>query len=431
MASNPKAASASDAEPLYITELMAENYKKLKAVRIKPDGSVVQITGRNGQGKTSVLDSIAAALGGKAHVAKDPLRHGTDRGVVLVDLGKLKVARHFKRTEEGDVTERLVVEFADGTRPKQPQAVLDELVGELGFDPLQFIRLDPADQFETLRRFVPAVDFDAIDAANKKDYEERTVVGRRAREEKAAADAVQITLGSPSEVTDTAALRSQLAEAAATNSSIATRKGRRETAAAEIDQWRTQAEQLRTQADELEKKAADQQAKLDAAPPLTEPVDVSALNHRITVAEKLNEQARVVQDREKHLLAARQYQEHYDALTSQIDSRTREMQGAISAAKMPIDGLSLGSGRAVYFMGVPLEQASAAEQLRVSTAIAMALNPQVKAILIRDGSLLDKDSMRMLAQIAEANKFQVFIERVTDGAGAGVVIEDGEVRNGD
>ncbi len=41
-----------------IIKLQSENIKKLKAIEIKPDSNLIQITGANAQGKTSVLDSI-------------------------------------------------------------------------------------------------------------------------------------------------------------------------------------------------------------------------------------------------------------------------------------------------------------------------------------------------------------------------------------
>ena len=49
---------------MQIVELRAENVKRLSAVTIRPTGPVVEITGKNEAGKSSVLDSIWMALGG-------------------------------------------------------------------------------------------------------------------------------------------------------------------------------------------------------------------------------------------------------------------------------------------------------------------------------------------------------------------------------
>ena len=101
----------------------------------------------------------------------------------------------------------------------------------------------------------------------------------------------------------------------------------------------------------------------------------------------------------------------------------------LAAASFPVAGLSFGEEGLLY-QDRPLEQASSAEQLRVSVAMGLALNPQLKVLLIRDGSLLDGDSMRTIAEMAEAAEAQVWIERVGDGDPAAIVIEDGSVREG-
>ena len=93
---------------------------------------------------------------------------------------------------------------------------------------------------------------------------------------------------------------------------------------------------------------------------------------------------------------------------------------------MPISGLGFDDDGVTY-QGVPLKQASAAEQLRVSVAMAMALNPKVRVIRITDGSLLDSDNLALIEQMAADQDFQVWIERVDETGTVGVVIEDGQV----
>jgi hypothetical protein len=115
-----------------------------------------------------------------------------------------------------------------------------------------------------------------------------------------------------------------------------------------------------------------------------------------------------------------------ERLTVTMEERTKIKTAAIAAAKMPIDGLSLESGR-VMFNGIPLDQGSSAEQLRVSTAIAMSSNPELRVIRIKDGSLLDPDGMAMVKEMAKENDFQIWIERVADNDPIAVVIEDGSV----
>ena len=82
----------------------------------------------------------------------------------------------------------------------------------------------------------------------------------------------------------------------------------------------------------------------------------------------------------------------------------------------------------VFVGDVPFDQLSDAQRLRVSIAVAGSMNPKLRIVRVRDGSLLDNEAMAELKTYAEANDLQVWIERVSDGEGTGVVIEDGRVR---
>lgn len=93
---------------------------------------------------------------------------------------------------------------------------------------------------------------------------------------------------------------------------------------------------------------------------------------------------------------------------------------------MPVPGLSLAEGR-VLLNGVPFDQSSSAEQIRTSVAIAMAANPKLRIIRIKDGSLLDEDGLRLIAEQAKENDYQVWIERVDSSGKIGIVMEDGSV----
>ena len=104
-----------------------------------------------------------------------------------------------------------------------------------------------------------------------------------------------------------------------------------------------------------------------------------------------------------------------------------EKQARIASAKYPVDGLGFGEDGVVVFGGVPLSQASQAEQIRVSMAIGLALNPELRVVLIRDASLLDERSLALVAEMAESADAQVWLERVSKADAGAVVLEDGEV----
>ena len=123
-------------QPLKIIRLIAENVKKLRAIQITPEGHIVQISGPNAAGKTSVLDCIWYALGGGSSLPEEPIRRGAAKAEIHIDLGEMIVTRTF--THKGSY---LKVLSKDGLEWKSPQKVLDKLLGKLSFDPLAFAKL--------------------------------------------------------------------------------------------------------------------------------------------------------------------------------------------------------------------------------------------------------------------------------------------------
>lgn len=427
-----------------IVRLEAENIKKLRAVEIKPDGSLVQITGANGSGKSSVLDAIYMALAGNKAIPSKPVRAGADKARIKLDLGDVVVTRRF--TAAGGTS--LIVEAADGARYPSPQKMLDDLLGALTFDPLAFSRMEPRAQLETLRGLVQIdVNIDQLDADNKRDYDARTDINRRAKTLRTQAEAIVVDPDAPAEPVDVSELTAEMQRAGEHNADIATRKANREKAAetitgkrrlAGVDRQR--AAELRQQADEaernaaeyeaqaaeLEAQAAELEARIAAAGPLPAPIDVAELRSRIDSAAATNEAVARRKDRADLERQATAAESNAEALTRQIDARTKQRADAIAGAKMPVEGLSFGDGEVIY-QDLPFAQACSAEQLRVSVAIAMAANPKLRVLRIKDGSLLDESGLQLIAQMAEEHDYQVWMERVETSGKVGIVMEDGEV----
>lgn len=431
-----------------IINLKAENIKKLVAVEITPTGEIVTIAGRNGQGKTSVLDSIWWALAGTSGIQAQPIRSGQKKARIRLDLGEIVVERKF--TDAGST---LTVTNAEGAKFPSPQTMLDALLGELSFDPLAFSRMDAKKQFNELRRVAKLeIDVEALDAASKVDFDNRTNVNRDAKARRAQLDGIVLPTVPSGEVADEAALLQQMQDAAATNSSIETRKARRvatqqdavrlrDNAAADLhraSEKRKAAALLVQQAGEEEaaaQRASDDAKALEdrvaAAPALPDPVDVASLREQIT-ATRGHASAVAARDQAKERRAAIEadatdMETRSAQLTEAIDRRAKEKAGAIAAAQMPVPGLGFGDG-SVTFNGLPFEQCSTAEQLRVSLGIAMAANPKVRVIRIQDGSLLDEESLRAVADMAKTGDYQVWIEKVETSGKVGIVIEDGHVK---
>lgn len=196
----------------HIVSLTAENFKRLRAVEITPDGNVVVISGRNAQGKSSVLDAIWAALAGKAG-AKNldrPIRDGETSATVTVELDDLVVTRRW--TEK---TNTLTVASKDGRKYAKPQQVLDDLIGKLAFDPLEFANMRPADQRATLLQVVD-LPFNPTDLENarRRTYDARTDDNREAKRlEALLASIPEVPDGTPDTEVDVVTAVNRLARA--------------------------------------------------------------------------------------------------------------------------------------------------------------------------------------------------------------------------
>jgi DNA repair exonuclease SbcCD ATPase subunit len=421
-----------------IVKLEAENVKRLRAVTIEPDGSVVVVRGNNGQGKSSVLDSIAYALGGKSLQPAKVIRDGEKEAIVRVELDGLTIERKWTSNDRSV----LEVRAADGSKVSSPQTMLDSLVGRLSFDPLAYLSMPPAKQLEALQKVV-GLDFRELDEQRKRAYDERTEVNRKVNHTKIQleplrdfSDTEPVSLAELSD--QVAALSSRRADEQAAAKKLKALVDDRRAAAHRVKAQETRLENLRRQ---LEQESAHLQELMLEAERL-ERTDTSHLqavaDHeletiaeletvkaKIKDAELINERARKVAERRRLEKVLTDHEGESYALTKQIEKIDAIKLSKIEAARFPVDGLSFGDAGVLY-NGQPFEQASQAEKLRVSLGMGLALNPTLKVLLIRDASLLDEKSLQLVAEQAAAAGAQVWLE-VVGKNGIGIVIEDGEV----
>lgn len=398
-----------------IVRLEATNFKRLKAVTITPDGDLVVVSGRNGQGKTSVLDAITAALGGvSAKNLPKPIRDGAGSAEIVLETEELTITRRF--TPSGST---LTVVGKDGAKVAKGQAKLDALLGRLSLDPLAFTQLDDKAQLKTLLELVE-LPFDpaALDQERAEIFEQRTEANRDLKRLQAQlAGYPDFDVDQDYEEVSVTALLAELDAAQNANHQIGVATTAR-------DGWADAVQRAERELLHAKGMLADaKQAVIDAG----EPRDVNAIRAKIDNAEKTNAKAReyttFLKVIDEHAAVAANANE----LTKQIEAIDEQKRDGLAAAKFP-GGLPLGfDDTGVLLNGVPFKQASGAEQLRASLAMAIALNPELRVIRIADGSLLDSDGLRMVAEMAEANDCQVWLEVVSDSGEFGICIEDGEV----
>lgn len=421
-----------------IVRLQAEGFKRLVAVDITPDGDLVEVRGNNGNGKSSVLDAIYSALAGASASPEKPVRDGEEMAIIRLDLGDLVVTRYF--TAEG--TTRLKVQNAEGATFSSGQTMLDKLVGHISFDPLEFLSLKPSEQAEELRKLVDIadpetgemIDLSAIEAANAKDFADRRDVNRDGKALKARIDGMGGVRHVPDDAPNRDEIVAKLASAGETNEAVGEAERKRASYADAIASYEARKAELETELANTTEAIEKGKAALAALPEPGQRVDVAELQELLASAENFAENKRHNDNRAALIAEFEEMRKRSESLSEAMAKRNANRAAAIAAAKMPVDGLALSlddeNRLGVTFNGVPFSQASDAERLRISAAVAMAANPELRVLRLKDASLLDAANVELLRELAKEHDFQVWAEFVGDD-GPGIIMESGEVRGAD
>jgi chromosome segregation ATPase len=450
-----------------ILELQAENFKKLRVVEIRPRDRVVQVTGKNGAGKTSTLDAIWFALKGKKALPMKAVRKGAERMKVVLKIGPSDAKEDLEftvtRTLSADSeTPTLDIKMIKGKRDTTPEAFLNSIFDELTYDPLGFVQMSASDQVAKLRETAKVdLDFEAIAAAQDEDYKLRAKANKEVDRLEIELAGAKVLEGLPAEKIDEAGIMARLNAAAETNrqaqevfkakqdlgakaAQIGIEKieiRRRITAnEAEIDRLEKLIKSARQVVSQLEKDEAAAEIRQKhaeeafQAAPAGELIDMATLTSELQDAQRTNraiEERRIYDTRKAELEEKRREASTINARMSQREENRRL---AVSNAKIPIDGLAFNDAMTqVMYKGLPLENLGEGEQIRISALIGMAANPKLRVLCVRHGEALDDDGLQVLTALAEEHDFQIWMARVDSSGQVGIVLEDGMVarRNGD
>jgi recombinational DNA repair ATPase RecF len=428
---------------LRIIGLQVENFKKIKVLALKPKSNVIKVTGGNASGKTSTLDAIQLALVGARGGPTAPVRQGAGRGQVKIDLGDFIVTRMW--SEGGDAKGEMWIEAKDGMQYPSPQKVLDNLMGKISFDPLAFTRMEPKAMRLELRKLLGVDEaLDELKAQEQADYQTRRERNTVLEQLVAQRKGLDFPEGLPSKPRDIDAMTQELADAAKFNVDVEREKTRRDELLrrlngdrADISAKSERITELKKQLRELEaelvadmsaeKRASDAMAKL---PPLGQPKNAQTLSDELAAARAVNQAIERKLEAEAKDAEIKRVSTEVAKLSRAIDGHRQKQADIIARAKFPVAGLGF-SDDGVTYNGLPFEQASNAEQIKVSIAMGMVGNPKLRVMRIKDGSLLDDDSMAMVEKMAEDEDFQIWLELVDTTGKVGVYLVDGEIASVD
>lgn len=405
-----------------INKLEIENVKRVKAVKAEftPNGLTV-IGGNNNQGKTSILDAIAWALGGNKYKPSQAQRQGsvTPLHLHVVMNNGLIVERSGKNS---------TLKVIDPNGKKGGQQLLNDFVEELAINLPKFMESTSKEKANTLLQIIGVgPKLQELEMKEGELYNERRTIGQIADQKKKFAEEQTYYPDAPHELVPVNELIKQQQDILARNGE---NQRKRDNLKSLKEQHTFQARKVSQLMEELEK----EQAKLDE---LTEDVNVAKksvlelkdesteeLERNLAEIDELNRKVRANLDKDKAEEDANQYKDKYQELTRDIEAVRKEKSDLLNSADLPLPELSVDNGELIY-KGQKWDNMSGSDQLKVSTAIVRKLKPNCGFILLDKLEQMDMQTLEEFNHWLEQEQLQGIATRVSTGDECSIIIEDG------
>lgn len=416
-------------KPIHPIALRVEGYKRITVAEATFDeaGGVVAISGENEAGKSSFLDAFEALIAGRSvQKPKQPINKDSAAAKIIGTFKEEDGAEIVvTRTYAGEKSESKVVVTMDGLRVADSSDLLKRFYSHIAIDPMAFAALDPkkqADVLVGLTGFDPAT----LDAEYRNVYATRTTVGQEVTRLKGTVESYGpvVDVGSAVDVASVAANLTAANEQLVLVSDKERAVEKEAENILELERDIASLEARLAETKSLQAAVITQHATLEAELATMERPDPQQFRDQLASAEEQNDRVRVAEARARAAAELEAAETKKAALTARLTAIDKERADGFAAADMPVDGLSIVDGE-VYLDGTPFSQTSPGGVLRTSMAIAMALSPDLKAIVVRNGSLLDRKNRALVAEMATEKGYLVLMELVDDSGEVGVVFTDG------
>lgn len=409
-----------------INRLEIENVKRVKAVKIEPTANGLTIIGgNNGQGKTSVLDSIAWALGGNKFKPSAAAREGSMIPPflhIVMDNG-LIVERKGKNSD-------LKVIDPDGN--KAGQNLLDTFVEELALNLPKFMNSTNKEKANTLLQIIGVGEqLVALEKEEQDTYNRRHAIGQIADQKEKFAKEQDYYPEAPKDLVSASELIKEQQEILAKNGENQKKRQNLVSIQQMHDAAVDKVERLKRELSEAETELAKAISDLVTANKSVENlIDESTveLEKNIQDIDDINRQVRANLDKEKAEEDAREYRTQYDSLSTELKDIRQKKTDLLLNADLPLPGLSVEDGDLTY-NGFKWDNMSGSDQLKVATAIVRKLNPQCGFVLLDKLEQMDQESLKEFGNWLEAEDLQAIATRVSTGEECSIIIEDGYVKN--
>lgn len=398
-----------------INTLEFENVKRIKAVSLEPSqNGLTIIGGKNGQGKTSVIDAICWALGGEKYRPSKAQREGA----LLPPNLKVTLSNGIVVERKGKNSS---LKVTDSCGNKSGQQLLNSFIDTFALDIPQFMNCTNKEKANILLRII-GVEEKLAELEHKEieTYNRRHAIGQIADQKSKYAAEMTFYENVPQIPITASELISQQQE-------ILARNGENQRKRQLKAQYDYELEQARQKLDEAKKIFAQAQSNAIMASKSAENlIDESTAELEKSIAEIdiINTKIRANLDKENAEKEAKEYKEQYDILSNELDDIRKEKYDLLHGADLPLDNLSVEGGELTY-KNQKWDNMSGSEQLRVATAIVRQLNPECGFVLLDKLEQMDTDTLSDFGLWLESEGLQAIATRVSTGSECSIIIEDG------
>ncbi|MCO6400735.1 MAG: AAA family ATPase [Verrucomicrobia bacterium] len=415
-------------EPVKIHALEVENVKRVRAVSLDCSGrSLTVIGGRNGQGKTSLLDAIIWTLGGDRYRPSRPLRDGAAKLASRVELSNGIVVE--RSGEKGS----LKVTDTTGKR-HGGQALLNEFVSQFALNLPAFMAASAKEKANMLLECFPeaGTKLQEFNEEIKRIYDDRHLLGQAVTRKKKYAEELPFIADMPVDLLTGTEMTQRLQDALRVNAEndrlrreVESLRIGRDAKAAQVKELQRALEEATAALNDIEGKLA----RAEAAAAGAKDEDTSALKRELEQIDATNAKIRKNMDKAKAEAEAAELNEEYNALTRELEEVRAQRLALLAELKMPLEQLAIDEEGELTFRNARWDGMSGAEQLRVAVAICAAVKPQCGFVLLDGLERMDVGQLREFATWLQSRDLQAIGTRVGEDGGCSIVIEDGQATN--
>lgn len=401
-----------------------ENVKRIKMLQYQPaENGLTVIGGRNNQGKTSVLDAIAWALGGDRFKPSAADRDGA------YTPAHLKV-----ELSNGIVVERKgkngALKVVDTTGKLAGQQLLNRFVEQFALDVPKFMQASGKEKANILLQLIGVGDeLYTLESKENELYNHRHAIGQIADQKIKYAREMPLYQGVPDSVVSASELIRQQQDILARNGENQRKREHIREIQSEMDDLTEKLYTLRAELENYEKLFEEKSREFDIAVKTSEQLhdeSTAELEENIRQIDEINRKVRANLDREKAEMDAEDYKKQYDCLTDEIEEIRQKKTDLLKYADLPLPELSVEEGELIY-KGKKWDSMSGSQQLKVATAIVRKLNPECGFVLLDKLEQMDGETLHEFGQWLESENMQVIATRVSTGDECSIIIEDGTV----